>query len=138
MCLNDFKNLLIQMDVATNKKYNLKLPKPEHDQIIDFVESQIPSFLSIIFGFIIYTTGTASNRADVSGLPFTSLTTSGFGAGGRAGTMIVREDGLTGNFYGGYVNGGDTSFQITALTFGAINWSVGAAYVSSFVYETNS
>ena len=45
------------MDVATNKKYNLKLPKPEHDQIIDFVESQIPSFLSIIFGFTTFYLG---------------------------------------------------------------------------------
>jgi hypothetical protein len=92
--------------------------------------------VTITFGFTIVTTGTASNRAEVAGLPFTSLTTSGIGGGNRAGTMIVREDGATGDFYAGYVLGGSTSLQITALVFGAINWGAGYSYVSSFVYQS--
>ena len=92
--------------------------------------------VTITFGFTIVTTGTASSRAEVAGLPFTSLTTSGIGGGNRAGTMIVREDGATGDFYAGYVLGGSTSLQITSLVFGGINWGVGYSYVTSFVYQS--
>ena len=94
--------------------------------------------VTITFGFTIVTTGTASSRAEVAGLPFTSLTTSGIGGGSRAGTMIVREDGATGDFYAGYVLGGSTGLQIHALTFGGINWGAGYAYVTSFVYQSAS
>jgi hypothetical protein len=95
--------------------------------------------VTITFGFSIVTTGTASGRADVGGLPFTTLTPSGFGSGNRAATMLVREDGATGHFYAGYAGGGGTALQITTLTgISGINWGNGYAYVSSFVYETNS
>jgi hypothetical protein len=95
--------------------------------------------VTITFGFTIITTGTASGRADVSGLPFTTLSPSGFGGGNRAATMIVREDGATGDFYAGYAGGGGNALQITTLAgLGGINWGSGYAYVCSFVYETNS
>ena len=57
MCLNDFKNLLIQIDVATNKKYYLQLPKSDHDILINQIETQIPYFLSIIVGIISFCLG---------------------------------------------------------------------------------
>jgi hypothetical protein len=95
--------------------------------------------VTITFGFTIVTTGTASGRADVAGLPFTTLVTSSFGGGNRAATMIVREDGATGDFYAGYAGGGGNALQITTLAgLGGINWGVGYAYVTSFTYQTNS
>lgn len=57
MCLNDFKNLLIKIDVATNKKYNLKMPKPVHEQLINYIENQIPYFMAIVFGFTSFCLG---------------------------------------------------------------------------------
>ena len=94
--------------------------------------------VTITFGFTITNTGTSGGVANISGLPFTTLATSGFGAGNRAATLIVREDGLTGIFYAGYAGGNGTALQITTLTFGGVNWANGAGYVTSFVYQSAS
>jgi hypothetical protein len=94
--------------------------------------------VTITFGFSITNAGTASGRADVGGLPFTTLTPSGFGSGNRAATLLVREDGATGNFYAGYAGGGGTALQITSITFGSIVWTAGYGYVTSFVYQSAS
>jgi len=93
----------------------------------------------ITCAFTIITTGTASGVANFGGLPFTSLTVPTLTHGAnRAGTSLWREDGATGNWFFGRIDSNATSGVITTSTNGAITWTAGYAYVTSFVYESAS
>jgi hypothetical protein len=91
----------------------------------------------ITCAFSIINTGTASGVANFGGLPFTSLTPPTLTWGGnRAATSAWREDGATGNWFFGRMDSNATSGEITNSTNGAITWTAGYAYVSSFVYQS--
>jgi hypothetical protein len=95
--------------------------------------------VTILCAFSIINGGTASGVAEFGGLPFTSITPTPLTYGGnRAGTGAWREDGATGNWFFGRINGGATTGSITTSTNGGITWTTGYAYVSSFVYESAS
>jgi hypothetical protein len=95
--------------------------------------------VTVVMAFSIITAGTAAGIANFSGLPFTSLNPTALAAGGnRAGTLAVREDGATGIWYFGFVSPNATSGTISTSTNGAITWTNGYAYVTSFVYESAS
>jgi hypothetical protein len=74
--------------------------------------------------------GTAGGRLMNSGLPFTSSQPAG-----RPAVFLVRENAATGIMYGGWVGGGDTTFDIATLTFTAITWTNNYDYTFSFTYE---
>jgi len=74
--------------------------------------------------------GTAGGRLQCSGLPFTSSSPAG-----RPAIFVARENAATGIIYGGWVAGGNTSFDIATLTFTAIAWVNNYEYTFSFTYE---
>jgi hypothetical protein len=74
--------------------------------------------------------GTAGGRLQCSGLPFTSSAPAG-----RPAIFVARENAATGIIYGGWVDGGDTAFNIATLTFTAIAWVNNYEYTFSFTYE---
>jgi hypothetical protein len=74
--------------------------------------------------------GTAGGRLMNSGLPFTSSAPAG-----RPAIFVARENAATGIIYGGWVAGGNTSFDIATLTFTAIAWVNNYEYTFSFTYE---
>jgi len=74
--------------------------------------------------------GTAGGRLMNSGLPFASSSPAG-----RPAVFLARENAATGIMYGGWVGGGDTTFDIATLTFTAIAWTNNYEYTFSFTYE---
>lgn len=95
---------------------------------------KIGQFVFVRFTFTITSAGSASGDAGVAGLPF-STTSNSY----TEGTNLVREDGVTGTFYGSRVANSSTSLRITALTgSGAIVWSNGYAYGGTLSYQTTN
>ena len=95
---------------------------------------KIGQFVFVRFTFTITSAGSASADAGVAGLPF-STTSNSY----TEGTNLVREDGVTGTFYGSRVANSSTSFWITALaSSGAIVWSNGYAYGGTLSYQTTN
>jgi hypothetical protein len=87
-----------------------------------------------IFGvFTIGTAGTASGIANISGLPFTAMSSS---ISNRAATGVARENAATGNVYQIYVNAGGTTGDLLTLTNGAIVWTNGFTYLWTITYIT--
>ncbi len=85
-------------------------------------------------GFVSITTaGTASGYLNVANLPFTSLTVAA-----RPSVFTVRENAITGVFYGGWGNSNATTFSISTLNFGAISWTNGYSYAFAFSYQAAS
>lgn len=92
---------------------------------------KIGQFVFVRFTFTITSAGSASGDAGVAGLPF-STTSNSY----TEGTNLVREDGVTGTFYGSRVANSSTSLRITALSgSGAIVWSNGYAYGGTLSYQ---
>ena len=95
---------------------------------------KIGQFVFVRFTFTITSAGSASGDAGVAGLPF-STTSNSY----TEGTNLVREDGVTGTFYGSRVANSSTSLRITALSgSGAIVWSNGYAYGGTLSYQTTN
>ena len=95
---------------------------------------KIGQFVFVRFTFTITSAGSSSGDAGVAGLPF-STTSNSY----TEGTNLVREDGVTGTFYGSRVANSSTSLRITALTgSGAIVWSNGYAYGGTLSYQTTN
>jgi hypothetical protein len=85
-------------------------------------------------GFVSITTaGTAGSFLNVANLPFTSLNVSA-----RPSVFTVRENAITGVFYGGWGNSNATTFSISTLNFGAISWTNGYSYAFAFSYQAAS
>jgi hypothetical protein len=94
---------------------------------------KIGKFVFVWFKFGITTAGTASGVANVGSLPFAAAS-----SGGAQATGNVREDNVTGTFYGSYVASGASSItisQFTSYTLG-ISWTNGYGYNATLVYQT--
>jgi len=79
--------------------------------------------------------GTAGGAIQGSNLPFTSVNF--VNSVYRTGIGIVRENAVTGLYYGGYVTSNTTSFVIEQIT-NAVNYTNIYAYNFSFTYESAS
>ena len=98
--------------------------------------TKIGNSVTVLFAVSIDNGGTASGVGTLTGLPFTSQSVTPSIAGNRAGTCAAREDGLTGNWYFGYVLSNTTQMVLSTSTNGALSYTNTSAYVASFVYRT--
>ena len=99
--------------------------------------TKIGNSVTVLVAVAISNGGTASGVGTINGLPFTPQTvTSLSSGGGRAATASFREDGLTGNWYFGYVISNNTQIVVSSSTNGALSWTNTVCYVASFVYRT--
>jgi hypothetical protein len=71
--------------------------------------------------------GTASGYLVISGLPFTAGSTFQL-------PNMIREGGLTGNIYQGYVDGGGTSVTVQTLTGGVATYSNNMSLAMNIIY----
>jgi hypothetical protein len=92
--------------------------------------------VTLLFAVTVLNGGTASGLGTLTGLPFTSQTVSPALGGSRAGTCSVREDGVSGNFYFGYVLSNNTQLTITTSTAAALSYANNVCYVASLVYRS--
>lgn len=89
-----------------------------------------------IFGvFTLGTIGTASGGADLSGLPYASMSSA---LSSRTAIGVARENAATGGIYQVYVNSGLTTGAILTLTNNSITWTSGYSYLFTISYITAS
>jgi hypothetical protein len=94
--------------------------------------------VTLLFAVTVLNGGTASGLGTLTGLPFTAQTVSPSLGGNRAGTCSVREDGVTGIWYFGYVDSNNTRIVISTSANAALNYANNACYMSSFVYRSTN
>jgi len=93
---------------------------------------KIGKFVFVWFQFNITSAGSASGYAIVSSLPFSTTANNGSKALGN-----VREDNVTGTFYGSYVGASATQIlisQFSSYSLG-ITWTNGFGYNGTLVYQ---
>ena len=96
---------------------------------------KVGKFVFIWFKFTITTAGTAGGIANVASLPFTTANN-----GGTQSTGVVREDNVTGVFYGSYPTANSTSIpisQLSSYTLGLV-WTNGYGYNGTLVYQATT
>lgn len=96
---------------------------------------KVGKFVFVWFKFTITTAGTASGIANVASLPFTTANN-----GGTQSTGVVREDNVTGTFYGSYPTANSTTIpisQLSSYTLGLV-WTNGYGYNGTLVYQATN
>jgi hypothetical protein len=89
--------------------------------------TKIGRFVQATARVTITNVGTASSYLTISGLPFTAGSTFQL-------PSIVREGGLTGNIYQGYIDGGGTTVTVQTLTGSAPTYSNNMSLSLNMIY----
>jgi hypothetical protein len=89
--------------------------------------TKIGRSVTVTFNAVITTTGTASDKMDISGFPFTN-------GNGYQTPTLCREMTNTGTAYQAFINASATTGHVRSLTEGAISWTTNSKYVFFITY----
>ena len=89
--------------------------------------TKIGRSVTVTFNAVITTPGTASDKMDISGFPFTN-------GNGYQTPTLCREMTNTGTAYQAFINASATTGHVRSLTEGAISWTTNSRYVFFITY----